>query len=96
MQFYMRLKDIPELAPLEPAERCRVWFKYVRHSPRGVKAWSAFLLVFLPFGLPCLYPAWWMFFLVAPALSVPLIANFNRVQVGQLRPYFREHLAKTA
>lgn len=94
MQFYMRLKDIPELAPLEPAERYRVWFKYVRHSPRGLKGWSAFLLALLPFGLAFIYPAWWRFFVVAPAVSLPLIANFNRVQVEQLRPYFRERLAK--
>ena len=96
MQFYMRLKDIPELAALQPADRYRVWFQCVRHSPRGLKAWTALFLVFVPFGLAVLYPVWWMFFVVAPVLSLPLIANFNRVQVEQLRPRFRELLAKRA
>jgi hypothetical protein len=93
VQFYLRLKDVPELAPLTPAERRRLWFKYVRHSPHGVRGWGAFLLVWLPFGIPLLYPTWWMFFVVAPAVALPLVAHFNRVQVEQLRPYFREHLA---
>lgn len=96
MQFYMRLKDIPELAALPPADRYRAWFQCVRHSPCGLRAWAAFLLVFVPFGLAFLYPVWWMLFVVAPVLSLPLIANFNRVQVEQLRPHFRELLTKRA
>ena len=96
MQFYMRLKDIPELAALPPTDRYRVWFRCVRHSPRGLKAWAAFLLQFVPFGISLLYPQWWMFFVVAPVLSLPLIANWNRLQVEQLRPHFRELLAKRA
>jgi hypothetical protein len=59
-----------------------------------VKAWTAFFLVLVPFAIPFLYPVWWMFLVVAQVLSIPLVMNFNRVQVEQLRPYFREHLAK--
>ena len=68
MQFYMRLKDISELQALPPAEQYRAWFQCVRHSPRGPKAWAAFLLIFLPFVLSFLYPMWWMFFVIALSL----------------------------
>ena len=96
MQFYMRLKDIPELATLKRAERYRMWFQCVRHSPRSRKAWLAFFVAFIPFAVPLLYPVWWMFFVVVPVLSLPLIVNWNQIQVEELRPYFREQLARRA
>lgn len=94
MQLYLRLRDVPELSDLAPRDRLRVWFACVRHSPRSVRTWTAFLVVFVPFALPLLLPTWWMFFIVAPVLFVPLILNFNRLQVEELRPFFQEYRAR--
>jgi len=91
MRLYFTLKSVPELADLSPRERYRAWFACVRHSPRSLKTRASLFLCFAPWLLPFIHPVWWLFCIVSPILMVPAILNFNRLQVEELRPFFRDY-----
>ncbi len=90
MKVYWTLESIPELAPLPPPERGRVWNVCVSRSFTHWQPWGGILLLFI-----CTYaPAWTLYTLlvghgvralVAFLVTTPLAAGGFLLGVGVLR-----------
>lgn len=107
MKLYWTLKSIPELAPLSPPDRDRVWSACFLKSLRYWQTWIGMLLIPI-WGSG---PAWALRTLlvwngmnasVAYLVTIPIfgvgfllgIVVARHIIVAQIRPYLRAYLAQ--
>lgn len=109
MKLYWTVESIPELAPLAPRDRTRVWRACVRRSFTHWQTWAGILLMPLCGHAPAealerLLVWLGMRPLVTLLFTVPLVGVGSaigvlvlyQIMIAQTRPYVRAYLAHAA
>lgn len=106
MKLYWTVESIPELAPLAPPDRTRIWQAC---GPRSFTHWQTWMGIVLML-IGCYAPAWVLLKLlvwngvndsVATVVTLPIVAVsylvgivlLRQIIIAQTRPYIRAYIA---